>query len=178
MKKIFALSMLVLSFAASAQYNPYPPTNNCRVELTDQYGNIVQTFFGSSYSYGCEDARYQCEETLRRSQRRGQLRYGRCVTRSGNDYGTITRSCAANMFYRGRFIQEVTAQATGSARSDVQQMACRKALSKCQSLANRQGYRGATCSLGSPGGGRYNPPRRRPTPPRRGPYPRPPRRRP
>lgn len=172
MKKILALSVLVLSFAASAQYNPYPPTNSCRAELTDQYGYVVQTFLGSSYSYGCEDARYQCEEALRRNQRRGQLRYGRCVVRNGNGYGTVTRSCSANMFVRGRFVQEVRAQATGSVRSNVQQMACKKALSKCQSMASRYGYRGATCSLGNGRGG-YQPPRRRPTPPRRGPNPRP-----
>lgn len=151
MKSIFTLlffAVLFLGVEVKAQYNPYPPTNpnSCAADLIDQYGYTVQSFLGRGYR-ACDDAIYNCDMALRNFQRHGQHRYARCVLRTHGGPQMVTRSCSANMHFRGRFVQVVTAQATGSIRDNVQQMACRKAMAKCQSMSQRQGYYGATCTL-------------------------------
>lgn len=156
MKSIFTLlflAFLFLGFEAKAQYNPYPLTNpnSCAADLRDEYGYTVQSFLGRGYR-ACDDALYNCDMALRNFQRYGQYRYARCILRNHGVPRNVTRSCNANMILRGRVVQVVTAQATGPMRSNVQQMACRKALAKCQSMSQRQRYYGATCTLSQHGG--------------------------
>lgn len=141
---VFALGLIAVSAkgAHAAQ---------CKFELQNGRGKVLHTFTGFGYlkQDACKEAKKDCKQVKQAGYFRAPLQ--QCIKVKE----LVTRTCSVEMVNkRGKFIKEVSAQATGLQGMGIKAKACKKALKKCEKQKFKQGFRGASCliinSIGRP----------------------------
>jgi hypothetical protein len=138
------LATLVLTVLATVATPSNAQAAQCKVELENGRGRILEVFRGYGYDRqdACQDARRDCRRTIRSGYYRARVQTCNVVQRRR----MVEKSCGASLVGpRGRTIEHFMAYATGRQGSGVKAEACQKAQRQCRRYKERNGRYRAHC---------------------------------
>ena len=155
MKTILSVVTLVLMFTT---LNTEAEAANCKVELKNGRGRLLETFRGFGYDRfdACQDAKQDCRRVKRSGYYRARVLT--CEVKRSQVNRMVHKTCSAEMTGpRGhRVFQTFLGQASGVRGSGVKAQACQRALRQCRQAKRRSGRVHAVCTADNGRGG-YSP---------------------
>ena len=166
------LTTLALTLMATLATASNAEAAQCKVELENGRGRILEVFKGYGYDRqdACREAKRDCRRTIRSGYYRARILNCNVVQRRR----MVQKTCNASLVGpRGRTIEYFLGQATGPQGTGVKAEACQRAAKQCRRYKERTGRYRAHCEVdrnGRYGNGRIgngNGRRHIPTPPPR-----------